>query len=73
MKTTLDHVCLNMEEIERIVLEENHGRDVATRVQIEACDRCRQRFYEARVFHNILNDELRKPVSPRILKLVQTL
>lgn len=74
MNKSLFENCLKEDEIERLVLQSDPGGpNLGFSRHLNDCKRCRRRFFEMRMFHQILTSELNKPTSGKILNLVRGL
>ena len=76
MKPKIVNTCLEADEIERFVLT-REGYDLSQELiilnHINYCPHCYKKFYEIELFHDILNTELKKPISEQVLNLVEHL
>lgn len=76
MKLKIIESCLKAEDIEKFVLTRkdcNLQKGLLILHHFNCCDKCSQHFFESEMFHSILDDELNKPVSQRVITLAEGL
>ena len=66
--------CLRDSDIDAYLLQQDQisfTKQLEVSSHISKCCDCFERYYELRVFHQILKSELNKPISKQILDLVK--
>lgn len=67
--------CLDAESLEFVLLNASHNRTLYKRFEehFTACEHCQRRIRALRKFYGILETELRRPASPRLVQMARKL
>ncbi|MFQ5674900.1 MAG: hypothetical protein ACE5G1_03300 [bacterium] len=71
MKEKRRHRCLEKEEIELYIIDEDYDEEDLIASHLDCCYDCYVQYFELCAFQEILDFELRKPISAEIRSLVR--
>ena len=68
--------CLRDTAIEKYLLDKqslDYAEEIEITSHISSCCNCFERFYDLRIYHQILSSELEKPISVKVIHYVKDL